>query len=122
MDAHGEIALFWQNDLLTVNAKGPFNELGMQKTVATIQESILNKNLTSWRKIEIWDNETLGSPEVISLAEDASQWYKENGCIASAVVVSNCIQHQIIKKISNHTSMAFQNEKNAINWLNAQLG
>ena len=121
MDAHGEIYLQWQDDLLTVNAKGPFNELGMQKTVATIRESILNKNLVSWRKIEIWDNETLGSPVVMSLAKKASQWYKDNGCIASAVVVSNCIQSQLIKDISNNTSMTFENEAAAVNWLNEQI-
>lgn len=121
MDAHGEVALLWQDDLLTVTAKGPFNELGMQRTVATIREAVLSKDLDSWRKIEIWDNETLGSPKVISLAEKASQWYKENGCIASAVVVSNCIQSQIIKNISNNTSMTFQNEEAAVNWLNAQI-
>jgi hypothetical protein len=121
MDAHGEIALLWEGDLLTVNAKGPFNELGMQNTVAAIRESVLNKNLKAWRKIEFWDEQTLGSPKVIYLAEKASKWYKENGCVASAVVVSNCIQNQIIKNISNNTSMTFQNEDAAVNWLNAQI-
>ncbi|MDG1750536.1 MAG: hypothetical protein P8I03_02565 [Thalassotalea sp.] len=121
MDAHGEIVLLWQGDLLTVNAKGPFNELGMQNTVETIRDSVLSKNLEAWRKIEIWDEQTLGSPHVISLAESASQWYKDNGCIASAVVVSNCIQNQIIKNISNNTSMTFQNEAAAVNWLNTQI-
>lgn len=120
MKAHGEISLLWKDNILIIQASGPFNEIGLQNCISRVQKSVLAKNLPVWRKIEIWDSETLGSPSVIAIAQRASQWYKMNGCYASAIVVSNSIQNYIVEKITANGSKTFYNQTEALLWLNTQ--
>ena len=111
MNAHGEVSLEWDEDLLIIHTRGPFNEIGAQSSVLDIQSSIRNKNKTLWCKLEVWDDETLGSPSVVALIKEASTWYKDNGCFASAVVISNSIQSQLIQKITNTNAKTFYDKE-----------
>jgi hypothetical protein len=120
MNAHGKVSLTWVDDLLTISAEGPFNELGMQNSISKIQKSILDRGMKSWRKIEIWDGETLGSPDVVESARVVSQWYKKNGCCASAIVINNCIQQALIDSLNTGGTMAFYEITAAKKWLDEQ--
>ncbi|WP_019027770.1 hypothetical protein [Colwellia piezophila] len=120
MNAHGDISLMWEGDLLKIKVFGPFNEIGLKDILSRIQESILNKNLKSWRKMEFWDEDTLGSPDVVSSAKAVAKWYKDNGCYASAIIVCNNIQHQIIDSVTSNNTKSFRDQEAAMNWLNLQ--
>lgn len=120
MNAHGEVFLEWDEDLLIVHARGPFNEIGAESSILAIQSSIRNENRKLWCRLEVWDQETLGSPAVVALIKDAAVWYKENGCFASAVVISNSIQNQLIQKVTNEQTKTFYDKSEAIQWLNDQ--
>ncbi|GLX83738.1 hypothetical protein [Thalassotalea eurytherma] len=120
MNAHGDITLFWDGDLLIVKTFGPFNELGLKIIISKIRESILNKGLESWRKMEIWDEETLGSPDVVATGEAVAKWYKDNGCIASAIIVCNSLQEQLVDKITSNNTKSFRDQETAMNWLSLQ--
>lgn len=118
MNAHGDITLFWDGDLLVVKTFGPFNELGLKINISKIRESILNKGLKSWRKMEIWDEETLGTPDVVATGPAVAKWYKDNGCIASAIIVCNSLQEHLVDKITTNNTKSFRDKETALNWLN----
>ena len=120
MNAHGDFTLFWDGDLLVVKTFGPFNELGLKIIISKIRESILNMGLESWRKMEIWDEETLGSPDVVATSQEVAKWYKDNGCIASAIIVCNSLQEQLVDKITTNNTKSFRDQETAMNWLNQQ--
>lgn len=120
MNAHGDISLFWDGDLLVVKTFGPFNEIGLKTIISKIRESILNKGIESWRKMEIWDEETLGSPDVVATGQAVAKWYKDNGCIASAVIVCNSLQEELVDKITSNNTKSFRDQEAAMNWLNQQ--
>jgi len=120
MNAHGDLSLLWDGDLLIVKTFGPFNEIGLKILISKIRESILGKGLKSWRKMEIWDEETLGSPDVVSTGEAVAKWYKDNGCYASAIIVCNSLQEQIADNITSNNTKSFRNQEAAMNWLNLQ--
>ena len=120
MKPHGNITLYWNDDLLVVKTFGPFNEIGLKIIISEIRDSILNKGLKSWRKLEIWDEETLGSPEVIAKGQSVAKWYKDNGCYASAIVICNCLQEKLAGEITTNNTRPIRNEKEAMKWLNKQ--
>ncbi|XQW84499.1 hypothetical protein ACOYR1_15365 [Thalassotalea piscium] len=120
MNPHGAASTEWNDDLLIVTLQGPFNELGAEISIALIRNAVINQHKKVWCKLEFWDDETLGSPCVMGLVEKASKWYVDNGCFASAVVVSNSLQQQIISKLSNGRTATFYQQADAINWLNEQ--
>lgn len=120
MISHGEVTFSWDDDLLEIGAKGPFNESGLKICITSIQKSILNKSIKSWRRIEVWDDETLGSPVVVSLAKEASHWYKNQGCFAVAIVISNDLQSYILEHMIKSGSAIFHDVATAKSWLNEQ--
>lgn len=121
MYEHGQASLCWDNDLLKVEAKGPFNQAGFQQVIDEIKSSISTKGLTLFRRLEVWDEQTLGCPVVVDSAEKMSKWYKENGCYAVAVVVKNCLQSHIVSNISHTGALVFDNQDEALKWLSQQL-
>jgi len=120
MNAHGDISLSWEGDLLIIEVFGPFNEIGLKNIIARIRESILTKGIDAWRKLEIWDEETLGSPDIVSMGEIVAKWYKDNGCYASAVVVCNSLQEQLVNNITSNNTKSFRNKNTAMKWLTLQ--
>ncbi len=118
---HGKASLCWDGDLLIVETKGPFNQAGLQLVINRIKSSISTKGLTLFRRLDVWDEQTLGCPVVIDSAEEMSKWYKDNGCYAVAVVVKNCLQSHIVSKISHTGALVFDDQEEALSWLSQQL-
>lgn len=119
MNKHGELLYFWEGDLLTVNAKGPFNDEGILSSGVGIKKAILSQNIKNWRRLEILDEETLGSPSVLALVKDLFDWYLDNGCERVAVVVCNSVQQAVIEKMLQSSDPIFRNFSDAKKWLNA---
>jgi len=117
MNRHGKVLLFWNKDILTVQAKGPFNEEGALAEINKIKVFILQKNAIKWYKLRIWDEESLGSSEAINMAKNYHKWCLENGCVKTAYVVCNSIQKSISEKIYSGTAKIFQSEYDAKKWL-----
>ncbi len=117
-EGHGYISLQWDNDLLIIEAHGPFNEIGVENCLSKIQKSIESRNLKFWRKLDFWDNDTFGSPVVMSLIKAAAPWYMNNGCYASAIVISNSVQESIFKNTNQDGPQFFYDKETALKWLN----
>ena len=121
MNKHGEFLFSWEKNILTIQAKGPFNENGALAETNKIKEFILKKNVTKWCKLGIWDDESLGPLSAIKVIEEYQQWCTKHGCIKTGNVVSNSIQKSIAEKIYNRNGKVFLNERDAKKWLLSQI-
>ena len=118
MNRHGEILFTWENDILIVQVIGAFNEQGIEYYVPLMRKYILNRAVDKWSRLELWDDEALGCPQTLALVKSVYEWYELNGCILSAVVVSNSIQAQVIRGMLKSDAKTFLVKTEAIEWLN----
>lgn len=117
---HGEVFFEWDGDLIKINSIGPFNVEGLSYSISMVKSSILSKNIKNWRRLEIWDDETLGSPECFVLAKDKAKWFIANGCYASAIVFSNSVQSSLLESAATGNIRFFEDESTAKKWLDEQ--
>ncbi len=120
MNMHGEVSFVWNGDLIEITSTGPFNEAGLNHSISTVKNSILNKNIKSWRRMEVWDDETLGSPECITLSKEKAKWFIAQGCYATAIVVSNSIQRNLLENAATSNIRFFDDAATAKKWLDEQ--
>jgi hypothetical protein len=118
MNTHGHVSFSWDEDLFIVYVKGAFNEEGVAHYVPLIQEAILNRDNTKWRRLEIWDDEALGSPDTLEAAKLIYDWYDINGCFLSAFVICNNLQTEVINNIFKLNAEVFTDISKAKQWLN----
>lgn len=119
MNSHGHVSFSWEKELFIVYVEGAFNEEGVAHYIPLIQEAILNRKTTEWKRLEIWNNEALGSPDTLAAAKLIYDWYDENGCYVTAVVTCNNLQTEIIKNIFRSKAEVFTDICKAREWLNA---
>jgi hypothetical protein len=117
MQSHGEIILNWQGNVLIINPQGPFNEEGAVKAINTVKNSIHIKNRTSWSRLEVWGEDTLGSPTVMNSVKEFYLWCTAHGCKATAVVIKNDFQRNIIETYCSGNVGIFNNKDEATAWL-----
>lgn len=121
MNRHGEAKFYWEGDLLIVEPKGPFNLEGSQHQCEEMQTAILQKGLKRWRRLEILEPNTLGSPDVLAVVKGLYHWYDQHGCCAAAVVVKNGVQRYAIETVFQGRNVSiFDSEKDARIWLDSQ--
>ncbi|WP_435237464.1 hypothetical protein ACR30L_07825 [Psychromonas sp. PT13] len=121
MNRHGQFLFSWEENILIIHAKGPFNEEGVLAETNKVKKFILSKNVTKWAKLGIWDDESIGSPEAIAIVENYHQWCIENGCVKTAYVVCNSIQQSISEKVYSSAAQIFKSEDDAKKWLLSNL-
>ncbi len=118
MNRHGEISFTWNHDIFIAKVEGPFNAESIEYYTPLIQASISNRAVDKWKRLELWDNEALGCPKTLALAKAMYDWYQANGCILTAVVISNYLQSYIIKDVFRSNAEIFLDKEKAIEWLN----
>ncbi len=99
MKRHGDITFSWKGDVFIEEIQGPFNEEGIEYYIPVLKEAILAKQMKTWNRLEIWDAEVLASPAVVDMAKEIYDWYDENGCNKTAIVVCTSLQVHIIKNM-----------------------
>ncbi|MFT6900323.1 MAG: hypothetical protein ACJAXS_000485 [Colwellia sp.] len=117
MQSHGSISKKWKANVLIINSEGPFNDEGIIQVIDEIKKSVISKKLRNWLRIEIWDDNTLGSPSVMKCAEDYNVWCSKNGCKATAIVVSNSVQKNLIERTSLGNIKIFNSTNKATDWI-----
>ena len=120
MNMHGEISIVWHGNLIEITSTGPFNVEGLNHCISIIKKSILNKNIKSWCRMEIWDDETLGSPACIALSKVKALWCVNHGCYATAIVVSNSVQRSLLESEARSNIRIFDDAVIAKKWLDEQ--
>ena len=116
MNKHGHMTLSWHEDLFIIEVEGPFNEEGIAFWFAELKESVKNKNLKAWRRLEIWDEEVFASPKSMQVGESIYDWYENNGCTMAVIVVSNAMQAHILNKMKSNVKI-FLDKEEAKKWL-----
>ena len=108
MKSHGSLKLSWEKNILYVEVLGPFNEEGVIEESNRYLSEILNRKVTDFSVIEVWDKEALGSPMVMN--DVHKLWYElaDNNCISLALVVSNSVQRDIAESLLPTTGVTFQ--------------
>ncbi|WP_157673861.1 hypothetical protein [Cognaticolwellia beringensis] len=119
MNRHGKITFTWENDLFISKVEGPFNELGLAYYSSEIKKSVISKDFKQWRRIEVWDEESIASPETLNIGKELYDWCKNNGCVLEAIVLSTHLQKHIVKDIFKSKIEIFQNITEAKAWLSA---
>ncbi len=121
MQGHGKTLFNWDNNILYVEAFGPFNEEGIVDAADSYQNAIIDRTSDLFSIIEIWDAECLGSPQTIS--EVGKHWsiLSRNGCISLAIVVANGVQKSIVKSRLPEIGKVFSDKEDAIQWLQQKL-
>ncbi|WP_354624101.1 hypothetical protein [Psychromonas sp. MME2] len=120
MNKHGDICFSWEGELLTLIVKGPFNEEGFDYYISLIRKSVLNRSINHWKRLEIWDDEVMASPNVVDKCRVIHDWYEKNGCILSAVVVSNNMQALLLKKSVKTNAEIFTKIEDSKEWFKRQ--
>ena len=122
-EPHGEISLEWQDDILIINAQGPFNPEGILLASKHFQECVENREHKSWVRLDISDQETLGEPFVINEIAKGYVWGFKNGCRAMALVYCNSLQKILCEKFIEENTLnvkLFYNQQDAEEWLATQ--
>jgi hypothetical protein len=117
MNPHGEINLFWEDDILYLEAFGPFNEEGVIKAASEYLNTITKRNVTSFSVIEVWDEDSLSSPEGMEYVGKLWAQLVSNNCISLAVVVSNTVQRDISEQLIPSIGKVFNSKVAAKIWV-----
>lgn len=107
MNQHGEIFFSWINNIFTLEIKGGINNEALYHYFPLIQEAVSKRANKNWKRLEIWDDETLGSPETGNLVKSIWEWYDQNGCALAVVVASNSVQEYAIHKMVSKQAKIF---------------
>jgi len=117
MNTHGHVSFSWEEATFIVYVEEAFNEEGVAYYIPLIQEAILNRKSREWKRLEIWNNEVLGSPETLAAAKLLYDWYEDNGCYLTAVVTCNSLQTEIVKNIFKSKAEVFTEISKARKWI-----
>ena len=121
MKAHGYADLSWEKNVLTLDVYGPFNEEGVKLVFQHVKESVLNKKIKRWCRIEKLDEETMGSALAVSFVNELYVWADQHGCYATAVIISNLIQAQAITDVlKGKNAKLFHHIDEAQKWISQQ--
>lgn len=121
MKNHGDVIINWQEEVLIIKPIGPFNEEGQKWANTIAKKSVLTKSLKQWSRIEVWADETMGSPDSLRLVCELYNWFNEHGCSFTAVVISNSLQRQVIETyFSKYQIEVFTEFFEALRWIGNQ--
>jgi hypothetical protein len=121
MEPHGELSfnceMYQGHQLLVVRAIGPFNEEGRGKAGEDYMQALANTPDNNFSIIEIWDDNALGSEEVMRQIGEFWANLLPANCIKIAIVPSNFIQVNIIQGFLPTKGQVFSNEGSARAWI-----
>ncbi|WDE05950.1 hypothetical protein SG34_003195 [Thalassomonas viridans] len=119
MRIHGRVDSYWQDNVLVLHAYGPFNEEGIDQAIEQPKTLVNNRPVQAWNRLEIRDDETMGSPEVAAKAKAKAldAWFESNGCRHIAVVVRNNMQIYVVQELLQSHAKVFHDLNEAKKWL-----
>lgn len=118
---HGTVDIEWHDNVLVLRCHGPYNSEGIGQSIALTKADVAEKAFEHWYRIDILDDETLGSPEVVQLIGEFYVWCMHNQCTEAVIVCSNVIQEQLVQQFIDRTGARMVTAKlynEAINYIN----
>lgn len=120
MEAHGYLDLRWSDDVLYVEAFGPFNDEGAKKAAENYVDLIHNKAHATFSVIEILHHESIGTPDTMKEVVKIWNFIGENGCKALALVYANEVQRHLAKEFLPEFGKLFSSVEEARQWVSSQ--
>jgi hypothetical protein len=117
MTPHGYINLFWEGDILYLEAFGPFNEDGAVKAGNEYLNKIINRNVADFSIVETWDENSLSSPKGMAIVAELWAKLASNNCVSFALIVSNTTQRGVAEQFLPSIGKIFNNKEEAKIWI-----
>jgi hypothetical protein len=123
--AHGRYFIEQQNNILLVDAQGPFNEVTMEEYHQDIKQLIEKMNGEHWGSLVTFRGNSIFTPEAEHQLRETTQYRQKKGMIAIAVVILNSayadIQQMQLQRIYHDCQIefhVFSDSNSATDWLN----
>ncbi|WP_286262647.1 hypothetical protein [Thalassotalea atypica] len=124
MDEHGGYSLSSENQVVTLRATGAWNIETVNSCCKAFKATVEQIKNQSWSCIIELSDWELGPPEMWTEIIALNIWSEVNNKKFEAVVITNNVQRyffeQLHKTFINAQAKFFNNEIDAITWLNAQ--
>ncbi len=126
--AHGSYLIEQSNNILLVEAKGPFNETTAEKYHQDIKS--LTKNMTGepWGLLITFSGNSVFTPEAEEQLKETTRYRQKKGMIAIAAVILNSAyadtQQMQLQRLYHYSQLefhVFSDSESATAWLNTLL-
>ena len=117
MNPHGKIEFCWHGEVLFIYSYGPFNEEGITEAITELRQAVIEKNIHRWSRVEVLDEESLGSPQTVKLLKQSYQWFDDHGCRHTAVVAETSLLKQLLRTTITQKIEFFDSQEQALQWL-----
>ena len=117
MKKHGDVNIYWKDNILYLEAFGPFNEEGVIDVANKYLNSIINRDVVKFSVIEIWDEDSLSSPAGMKNVEKLWGQLEANDCTSFALVVCNSVQRAFAEPLIPSIGEIFKSRKEAEQWV-----
>jgi len=126
--AHGKYTIEQQDNILIVDAQGPFNDVITEQYKQEMKKVIKQINAPHWATAIIYHGNGVFTPEAEYSLIETTRYRMEKGMIAVAAVIakdsySNILHMQLqrIYHACNITFQAFNKQTAAVHWLKTLL-
>jgi len=126
--AHGHYQLNFQDNILYVEARGPFNKEVLQNYHQDMKDIIQKNKTKNWGVLAVFYGNSILTPEAESALIKVTKYRAKNGMIAHANVFKESIhadlqqtQFSRIYQTAKVHSHFFSDEQSAKNWLSQYL-
>ena len=104
--AHGDIKIYWLENMLVVEPSSVFNIEGIMASIKTIKQLIDTRIVGKWARIIFFQNtKTLGPVGGLELIIESFQYCALNGCQLITIVGGNAINKESYIQISEHINL-----------------
>lgn len=123
--SHGTFTVEISEQLLIVDAKGPFNEEIVHEYKQAVSKAIDQFNEQPWQQIIIMRAESIFIPDAYEEMRKLAKYRKSRGLTASAVIWKESTAKEIVSmqlgniyKEADVACAFFENKTQALSWLN----
>jgi len=100
MQPHGQVELYWHDDILVGHYSGAFNLDGLEAARQKTHQHLASVNFVSWYRIIIYAEDAFASPEVIAQANNNELEDQALGCKGIVHVVPSDFHRGVRQSVS----------------------
>mgnify|MGYP000491654437 CR=1 FL=1 len=126
--AHGRYVIEQQNNILLVDAQGPFNEVTAAKYHQDIKQLTEKMSGEPWGSLITFRGNSVFTPEAEQQLKETTEYRQKKGMIAIAVVILNSayadMQQMQLQRIYHDCQIefhVFSDSDSATDWLNGYI-
>lgn len=121
---HGSYSLNFENDILHVEARGPFDKELMEKYHNDMQMILTNRKGSPWATLVQYHGNGIFTPDAESALVELTKYRAKKGMVANATVFHKSVHNELqqmqlsrVYQAANVRFHVFSEAKSAKNWL-----